>query len=322
MIYNVKKVICGFYLKNIVTGGAGFIGSHLIDTLMVNGEKVICIDNFSSGKEQNIKHWINNSKFSLIRHDIEEPIEIEADRIWHLACPASTSEYQKDPIKTSKTNFIGTLNMLQLSKKNNAKFLLASTSEVYGDPKEHPQKEEYCGYVNSIGIRSCYNEGKRMAESLTYDFSREYNLDIKIARIFNTYGPRIRPNDGRVISNFMSQALQNKPFTIYGNGDQSRSFCFIFDLIDGLIKLMHSNFSGPINIGNPEECKILELAKIINDKVGNKFSFTNHPLPENDPIRRKPDITFAKTNLLWSPKINLSEGLDQTINYSKNFYPN
>tara|TARA_Y100000739_G_C20531252_1_gene429014 strand:+ start:201 stop:1130 length:930 start_codon:yes stop_codon:yes gene_type:complete len=309
-------------LQNIVTGGAGFIGSHLIDTLMDNGENVICIDNFSSGDQQNIAHWNNNSRFSLINHDIEEPIDIKADRIWHLACPASISKYQEDPIKTSKTNFIGTLNMLQLSKKNNAKFLLASTSEVYGDPKEHPQKEAYWGSVNSIGTRSCYNEGKRMAESLTFDFARKYNLDVRIARIFNTFGPRLKPDDGRVVSNFISQALQNKPLTIYGNGKQTRSFCFVLDLIEGLIKLMNSKFSGPINIGNPEECNIFELAKIINDKVGNKFKFVNYPLPENDPKRRKPDITFAKTALLWSPKINLSEGLDQTINYFKHFYPN
>ena len=307
-------------MKNIVTGGAGFIGSHLIDTLMNNGENVVCIDDFSSGNEQNIDHWKKNSKFSLINHDIEEPINIETDRIWHFACPASISKYQQDPIKTSKTNFIGTLNMLQLSKKTKAKFLLASTSEVYGEPQEHPQKEEYLGSVNSIGIRSCYVEGKRMAESLTFDFARKYNLDIKIARIFNSYGPRIKPNDGRVISNFISQALTNKPFTIFGNGKQTRSFCFIKDLIDGLIKLMNSKYTGPINIGNPEECNILELAKIINDKAGNKFKFVNLPLPENDPVRRKPDITFAKNALLWTPKIHLSDGLDQTINYSKNFY--
>ena len=309
-------------MKNIVTGGAGLIGSHLIDTLMVNGENVICIDNFSSGNELNINQWINNSRFSLIKHDIEYPIEIKADRIWHLACPASILQYQKDPIKTSKTNFLGTLNMLQLSKKNKAKFLLASTSEVYGDPKEHPQKEEYLGSVNSIGIRSCYVEGKRIAESLTFDFARKHNLDIKIARIFNTYGPRINPNDGRVISNFIFQALRNKPLTIYGSGKQTRSFCFVIDLIDGLIKLMNSKLSGPVNLGNPEECNILNLAETINDKFGNKLKFIYFPLPENDPIRRKPDITLAKNSLHWSPKVNLSEGLDQTIYYSKQSYPN
>ena len=244
-------------MRNLVTGGAGFIGSHLIDSLIINGQDVICIDNFSSGLEKNIEHWINNSKFKLINHDIINPIEIEADRIWHLACPASISEYQKDPIKTSKINFIGTLNMLELARKSEAKFLLASSSEVYGDPTEHPQKENYWGSVNSIGVRSCYDEGKRFAESLTFDFARTFNLDIKIARIFNIYGPRTRSDDGRVISNFISQALRKEKFTIYGDGTQTRSFCFITDLINGLTKLMNSQNKGPINLGNPEEINIL-----------------------------------------------------------------
>jgi UDP-glucuronate decarboxylase len=304
-------------LRNIVTGGAGFIGSHLIDNLIINGQDVICIDNFSTGLEKNIEHWINNSKFKLINHDIINPIELEADRIWHLACPASISEYQKDPIKTSKINFIGTLNMLELARKSEAKFLLASSSEVYGDPTEHPQKENYWGSVNSIGVRSCYDEGKRFAESLTFDFARTFNLDIKIARIFNTYGPRIKPHDGRVISNFISQALQKEQFTIYGDGTQTRSFCFITDLINGLTKLMNSKYKGPVNLGNPEEINILNLASLINDKVGNKFKLIYYSLPENDPSRRKPDITLAKSSLFWSPKINLSEGINQTIHYFK-----
>ena len=302
-------------MRNIVTGGAGFIGSHLIDNLIKKGQYVICIDNFSSGLKKNIEHWINNSKFQLINHDIINPIELEADRIWHLACPASISDYQQDPIKTSKINFMGTLNMLDLSRKLGAKFLLASSSEVYGDPKEHPQKENYWGSVNSIGVRSCYDEGKRFAESLTFDFARTFNLDVKIARIFNTYGPRIKPNDGRVISNFISQALRKEQFTIYGEGTQTRSFCFISDLINGLTKLMNSNYKGPINLGNPEEINIFKLASLINDKVGNKFELSYYPLPENDPSRRKPDITLAKSSLFWSPKINLSEGINQTIHY-------
>ncbi len=304
-------------MRNIVTGGAGFIGSHLIDYLIQEGQDVICIDNFSSGLEKNIDHWIDNSKFQLINHDIVHPIELEADRIWHLACPASISEYQQDPIKTSKINFLGTLNMLELSRKLGAKFLLASTSEVYGDPKEHPQKENYWGSVNSIGARSCYDEGKRFAESLTFDFARTFNLDIKIARIFNTYGPRIKPNDGRVIGNFISQALRKEQFTIYGDGTQTRSFCFITDLINGLTKLMNSKYKGPVNLGNPEEINILNLASLINDKVGNKFKLIYYSLPENDPSRRKPDITLAKSSLFWSPKINLSEGINQTIHYFK-----
>ena len=304
-------------MRNIVTGGAGFIGSHLIDCLIQEGQDVICIDNFSSGLEKNIDHWIDNSKFQLINHDIVHPIELEADRIWHLACPASISEYQQDPIKTSKINFLGTLNMLELSRKLGAKFLLASTSEVYGDPKEHPQKENYWGSVNSIGARSCYDEGKRFAESLTFDFARTFNLDIKIARIFNTYGPRIKPNDGRVIGNFISQALRKEQFTIYGDGTQTRSFCFITDLINGLTKLMNSKYKGPVNLGNPEEINILNLASLINDKVGNKFKLIYYSLPENDPLRRKPDITLAKSSLFWSPKINLSEGINQTIHYFK-----
>ena len=302
-------------MRNIVTGGAGFIGSHLIDSLIKMGEYVTCIDDFSTGQKTNLEHLRNNPRFSLINHNVINPIEIEADKIWHLACPASIIKYQKDPIATSKTNFIGTLNMLELAKKYKAKLLLASSSEVYGEPKEHPQRENYWGNVNPIGKRSCYVEGKRMAESLCFDFARMYKLDIKVARIFNSYGPRMVSNDGRVISNFITQALQNKPYTIYGEGTQTRSFCFIHDLINGLVKLMESKLAGPINIGNPEEFNIIYLARTINDKVGNNFRFINSPLPENDPKRRKPDITILKEYLGWSPEINLSQGLNQTIEY-------
>ena len=307
-------------MKNIVTGGAGFIGSHLIDFLLKKGEEVVCLDNFTTGSYQNIAHLKNNKNFTSMNHDITYPVEIKSDKIWHLACPASTSQYQKDPVGTSKTIFLGTLNMLELAKKNDAKFLLASSSEVYGDPKKHPQKETYWGSVNPIGKRSCYDEGKRIAESLCFDFSRMYETDIKIARIFNTYGPRISPIDGRVISNFICQTLQNKPLTIYGKGTQTRSFCFILDLIDGLYKLMNSNYKGPINLGNPEEIKINDLANLINDKVGNNCMFINNPLPENDPSKRQPDISFAKEALNWNPTVSLSEGLNLTIEYFKKHF--
>lgn len=304
-------------MKNIVAGGAGFIGSHLIDLLIKKGEQVICIDNFKTGTKKNIAHLINNTNFMCINHDVVNPIEIKSDKIWHLACPASINKYQKDPIETSKTIFLGTLNLLELAKKYNARFLLASSSEIYGNPEQHPQKETYWGSVNPIGKRSCYDEGKRIAESLCFDFSRMYGTEIKIARIFNTYGPRISPEDGRVISNFICQALQNKPLTICGKGLQTRSFCFILDLIDSLNKLMNSGYKGPINLGNPEEIKIHDLAHLINDKVGNKSRIVNIPLPENDPFKRKPDINFAKSALNWYPKVTLSEGLDLTIEYFK-----
>ncbi len=304
-------------MKNLVTGGAGFIGSHLIDSLMLDNEHVICLDNFVTGNKKNIEKWINESKFELINHDVVNPIEIDVDRVWHLACPASPIHYQSNPIKTAKTSFLGTYNMLGLSKKYDARFLLASTSEVYGDPEIHPQTEEYHGRVNPNGIRSCYDEGKRIAESLTCDYKRVHNITVRIARIFNTYGPRMMANDGRVVSNFICQALRNQPLTIYGKGIQTRSFCYIDDLIKGLIKLMNSNYEEPINIGNPEEFSILELSNKIKKKINPKLKIINKTFPEDDPQKRRPNIALAKRKLFWQPEINLDEGLDKTIDYFK-----
>ena len=304
-------------MKNLVTGGAGFIGSHLIDSLMLDNEHVICLDNFVTGNKKNIEKWINESKFELINHDVVNPIEIDVDRVWHLACPASPIHYQSNPIKTAKTSFLGTYNMLGLSKKYDARFLLASTSEVYGDPEIHPQTEEYHGRVNPNGIRSCYDEGKRIAESLTCDYKRVHNITVRIARIFNTYGPRMMANDGRVVSNFICQALRNQPLTIYGEGIQTRSFCYIDDLIKGLIKLMNSNYEKPINIGNPEEFSILELSNKIKKKINPKLKIINKTFPEDDPQKRRPNIALAKRKLFWQPEINLDEGLDKTIDYFK-----
>ena len=300
---------------NLVTGGAGFIGSHLIDRLMEKGEKVICLDNFYTGRELNVSKWINNKNFTLENHDIVNPINKKVDNIWHLACPASPVHYQADPIKTAKTNFLGTLNMLELAKENNAKILLASTSEIYGDPEVHPQSEDYKGSVNIIGPRSCYDEGKRISETLFYDFKRIYNTNIRVIRIFNTYGPRMLANDGRVISNFVVQALKNKPLTIYGDGSQTRSFCYIDDLIDGIEKVMNSDCHLPINLGNTKEFTILELAKLVKKKLENNLNIDIRPLPEDDPIRRKPNISRAKKELDWEPKISLNDGLDLTIKY-------
>ncbi len=302
---------------NLVTGGAGFLGSHLIDRLMENGEEVICIDNFFTGSKNNLIKWLKNPKFELIRHDITKPITLEVDKIWHLACPASPIHYQFNPIKTAKTSFLGTYNMLGLAKRVGAKFLLASTSEIYGDPKIHPQPESYHGNVNPIGIRSCYDEGKRISETLSYDYKRVHNIDIKIARIFNTYGPRMLPNDGRVVSNLILQGLKNESMTLYGDGLQTRSFCYVDDLINGLIKLMNSNTNGPINLGNPNEITILELAKIISKKLKIKESFIFKELPQDDPLQRKPIIKEANDKLNWSPLVDLNEGLENTIDYFK-----
>ena len=305
-------------IRNIVTGGSGFLGSHLIDRLIRNGEEVICLDNFFTGHKSNIIHLFDNPKFEFIRHDITEPILLEADRIWHLACPASPIHYQFNPIKTSKTSFLGSLNMLGLAKRLNARIFLASTSEVYGDPLEHPQKESYRGNVNPIGPRSCYDEGKRIAETLFFDYKRIHNIDIRVTRIFNTYGPRMLPNDGRVVSNFINQALKGRNLTIYGDGTQTRSFCYVSDLIDGFIKLMNSNLSGPVNLGNPTEMTIMELAKIIIKKINPELKIVLKEIPEDDPIRRKPDISFAKKNLNWNSKIQIDYGLDKTIEFFKN----
>ena len=304
-------------MRNLVTGGAGFLGSHLIDRLMKNDEEVICLDNYFTGKKSNIRHWIGNKNFELIRHDVTNPIQLEIDRIWHLACPASPVHYQSNPIKTAKTSFIGTYNMLGLARRVGARILLASTSEVYGDPEIHPQHEEYKGSVNPIGIRSCYDEGKRIAESLCFDYQRMHNTEIRVARIFNTYGPRMVPDDGRVVSNFIVQGLSNSPITIYGDGSQTRSFCYVDDLINGLISLMNSTESGPINIGNPKEFTIKELADIVINKLSSKSKLIHLPLPEDDPLQRKPFIEKAKTKLNWDPKIDLETGLEKTIKYFK-----
>jgi UDP-glucuronate decarboxylase len=300
-------------MRILVTGGAGFIGSHLIDRLMNAGHEVICLDNFYTGSRQNFLKWLNHPNFEAIRHDVTEPIRLEVDQIYHLACPASPVHYQYNPVKTIKTNVMGTLNMLGLAKRVKARFLLASTSEVYGDPEVHPQSEEYRGNVNPIGIRSCYDEGKRVAETLSFDYHRQNNVDIRVARIFNTYGPRMLENDGRVVSNFVVQALQGIPLTVYGEGAQTRSFCYVSDLVDGLIRLMEGEHIGPINLGNPDEYTVLQLAQKIQEMVnpGAKIQFKD--LPADDPQRRKPDITRAKTLLGWQPAIPLAEGLTLTI---------
>ncbi|BFM40881.1 NAD-dependent epimerase/dehydratase [Synechocystis sp. LKSZ1] len=297
----------------MVTGGAGFIGSHLIDRLMAEGHEILCLDNFYTGSKQNISHWLGHPRFELIRHDITEPIRLEVDQVYHLACPASPVHYQFNAIKTVKTNVIGTLNMLGLAKRVKARFLLASTSEVYGDPDVHPQPETYRGNVNCIGIRSCYDEGKRMAETLAFDYHREHDLDIRVARIFNTYGPRMLENDGRVVSNFIAQALRGTPLTVYGDGSQTRSFCYVSDLVEGLMRLMNGEQTGPINLGNPGEYSILELAQKIQTLINPNAELVYKPLPSDDPKQRQPDITLAKTYLSWEPTIPLDQGLALTI---------
>ena len=298
---------------NLVTGGTGFLGSHLIDNLMRQGEIVFCLDNNFTGKDENIKHWIGNNNFKLIKHDVIDPIFLEVDRIWHLACPASPIHYQSNPIKTAKTSFLGTLNMLGLAKKNKAQILIASTSEIYGDPEIHPQTESYKGSVNPIGIRACYDEGKRISETLCFDYHREHKIDIKVMRIFNTYGPRMNLDDGRVISNFIVQSLTNKNLTIYGDGNQTRSFCYVDDLINGMMKLMNSEHNGPVNIGNPDEYTINQIAETIIKLINPSLKITNKPLPQDDPLKRKPDINLANKLLNWMPEVKLKEGLKKTI---------
>ncbi|TRU30767.1 MAG: SDR family oxidoreductase [Microcystis aeruginosa Ma_MB_F_20061100_S20] len=300
-------------MRILVTGGAGFIGSHLIDRLMEQGHEVICLDNFYTGTRRNIIKWLGNPYFELIRHDITEPIRLEVDQIYHLACPASPIHYQYNPVKTIKTNVLGTLYMLGLAKRVKARFLLASTSEVYGDPDVHPQTEEYRGNVNCIGPRSCYDEGKRVAETLAFEYYREHKVDIRVARIFNTYGPRMLENDGRVVSNFVVQALRGEPLTVYGQGSQTRSFCYVSDLVEGLMRLMNGDFIGPVNLGNPDEYTILELAQVIQGMINPEAELVYKPLPEDDPKQRQPDITRAKNYLDWSPTIPLSQGLKMTI---------
>ena len=300
-------------MRILVTGGAGFIGSHLIDRLMNDGHEVICLDNFYTGKKHNLLHWLDNPNFEVIRHDITEQIRLEVDQVYHLACPASPVHYQYNPIKTVKTNVIGTLNMLGLAKRVKARFLLASTSEVYGDPEIHPQTEDYRGSVNPIGIRSCYDEGKRMAETLAFDYYRENRVEIRVARIFNTYGPRMLENDGRVVSNFVAQALRGMPLTVYGEGQQTRSFCYVSDLVNGLMRLMNGEHTGPINLGNPDEYTILELAQAVQNLINPDAEIKFESLPADDPRRRRPDITKAQTLLDWEPTIPLQDGLKLMI---------
>jgi UDP-glucuronate decarboxylase len=300
-------------MRILVTGGAGFIGSHLIDRLINDGHEIICLDNFYTGHKRNILKWLNHPYFELIRHDITEPIRLEVDQIYHLACPASPVHYQYNPVKTVKTNVMGTLNMLGLAKRVKARFFLASTSEVYGDPEVHPQTEEYRGSVNPIGIRSCYDEGKRIAETLTFDYYRQNKVDIRVVRIFNTYGPRMLENDGRVVSNFIVQALRGESLTVYGDGSQTRSFCYVSDLVEGFIRLMNSDYVGPVNLGNPGEYTILELAQAVQKLVNPDAQIKFEPLPSDDPRRRRPDITKARTLLNWEPTIPLQEGLKLTI---------
>lgn len=304
----------------IITGGAGFLGSHLCERLLNEGNHIICVDNFFTGSYENIKHLKNNKNFEIIRHDITAPIHIECDEIYNFACPASPIHYQRNPVHTFKTSVLGILNMLNLARECNARLLQASTSEVYGDPLEHPQKETYWGHVNPDGIRSCYDEGKRGAETLMMDYNRQYKTDIKIIRIFNTYGPRMNENDGRVVSNFIIQALKNIPITVYGDGSQTRSFCYCDDLIDGTIKMMNrENFIGPVNLGNPIEMPVIDFAKIIIEATNSKSEIIFKELPKDDPVKRQPDISLAKEKLNWQPKYNLEDGLKKTIEYFENY---
>ena len=301
----------------LVTGGAGFLGSHLCEYLLAQGHDVLCVDNFYTGSKRNIAHLLHNTRFELLRHDVTFPLYVEVDEIYNLACPASPVHYQNDPVQTTKTSVHGAINMLGLAKRVKARILQASTSEVYGDPQVHPQTEDYWGHVNPIGIRSCYDEGKRCAETLFMDYRRQHRLEVKIARIFNTYGPRMHPNDGRVVSNFIIQALAGEPLTIYGDGSQTRSFCYVDDMIGAFDRLMNSpaGFCGPVNLGNPVEHTMLELAERIIALSGSQSSIVFKPLPSDDPVRRRPDITQARTALQWEPKVSLSEGLDRTIAY-------
>lgn len=301
----------------LVTGGAGFLGSHVCDRLVADGCDVLCADNFFSGTKDNIAHLIGNPRFELLRHDVTFPLYVEVDEIYNLACPASPIHYQYDPVQTTKTSVHGAINMLGLAKRTKAKILQASTSEVYGDPTVHPQTEDYWGHVNPIGLRSCYDEGKRCAETLFFDYRRQHKLRIKVARIFNTYGPRMHPNDGRVVSNFIEQALKGAPITVYGDGKQTRSFCYVDDLIDALVRLMATSddFTGPVNLGNPEEFTILELARKVIANTGSRSEIVFKPLPSDDPMQRQPDISLAKQMLQWEPVVALNEGLRRTISY-------
>ena len=302
-----------------ITGGAGFLGSHLCDRLVAEGHDILCLDNFFTGGKQNVSHLLGKPNFELIRHDLVQPIFLEVDEIYNLACPASPIHYQYNPVKTVKTSVMGAINMLGLAKRVKAKILQASTSEIYGDPAVHPQKEDYWGNVNTIGIRSCYDEGKRCAETLFFDYHRQNRVNIRVVRIFNTYGPRMHPNDGRVVSNFIVQALKNQDITVFGDGTQTRSFCYVDDLIEGIIRMMNGpdDFVGPVNLGNPGEFTILELAQKILDITGSRSKIVFEPLPQDDPLQRQPDITLSREQLGWEPKIDLEEGLKRTIEYFK-----
>lgn len=300
----------------LVSGGAGFIGSHLCDSLVAAGEEVLCLDNFYTGTKDNIRHLLHRPNFELIRHDIWLPLYVEVDRIYNLACPASPVHYQNDPVSTTKTSVLGAINMLGLAKRRRARVLQASTSEVYGDPKLHPQPESYWGYVNPIGPRACYDEGKRCAETLCFDYHRQNGVDIRVVRIFNTYGPRMHPRDGRVVSNFIVQALTNEPITLYGDGSQTRSFCYVDDLVGGLLAMMNQGSEiGPINLGNPAEFTIRQLAESVLSLTGSQSEIVFRPLPPDDPVRRQPDINKARTVLNWEPKVELHDGLKETITY-------
>jgi len=300
----------------LITGGAGFIGSHLCERLLARGDEVLCIDNFFTSRRANILHLLDNHMFEFMRHDITWPLYVEVDEIYNLACPASPVHYQFDPVQTTKTNVHGSINMLGLAKRLKVRILQASTSEVYGDPTEHPQKESYWGNVNPIGPRSCYDEGKRCAETLFFDYHRQHKLNIRVVRIFNTFGPRMHPNDGRVVSNFVLQALRNEPITLYGTGNQTRSFCYVDDTVTGLIAMMDQDeIIGPVNLGNPGEYSIKELAMMIKEISGSSSEIVFRPLPEDDPVRRKPDITLARQKLGWEPTVPIREGLERTIRY-------
>ena len=312
--YNSQKRI-------LVTGGAGFLGSHLIDRLLADGHDVLCADNLFTGTKRNLDHLHTHPRFEFMRHDVTFPLFVEVDEIYNLACPASPIHYQHDPVQTTKTSVHGAINMLGLAKRLKCRIFQASTSEVYGDPSVHPQTEDYWGHVNPIGVRSCYDEGKRCAETLFFDYHRQHKLDIKVARIFNTYGPRMHPNDGRVVSNFIMQALRGEPITLYGDGQQSRSFCYVDDLVDGFIRLMNlePGFPGPVNLGNPNEFTMKQLAEQVIALTGSKSSVVHMPLPADDPRQRQPDISLARERLGWTPKVELAEGLQHTIAYFRGF---